>query len=77
VIAPARRTAVSRTAGWIAPVVVANGAIAGTWGQERDRVTIEWFAEAGRAPVRELEAETERLAAILGRPLALDVRTVP
>jgi hypothetical protein len=37
VIAPQRRTAVSRQSGWIAPIVVAGGVVAGTWELEAKR----------------------------------------
>ena len=37
IVAPARRAAVSRQAGWISPVVVLGGVVAGTW--ERDGST--------------------------------------
>ena len=60
----------SRQAGWISPVVVAGGVVRGTWELDRDQVSVSWFREAGRPPRKALEAETERLASILGRDLA-------
>jgi hypothetical protein len=69
VIAPARRAAVSRPAGWISPVVVAGGVVAGTWELNRDTARITWFREAGKAPRLGLEAEVSRLGAILDQGL--------
>jgi hypothetical protein len=76
VIPPHRRAAVSRQAGWIAPIVVAGGVVSGTWETADDRVSVAWFAEAGRVPRRALAAEVERLGTILGRTLTLEVATV-
>jgi hypothetical protein len=73
VIPAARRAAVSRQAGWIAPIVVAGGSVKGTWGLYGDRVRIGWFKEAGRPPRTQLEAEVERLSSILDRDLHSEV----
>ena len=69
VVPSARRSAVSRQSGWIAPVVLAGGAVCGTWELDGVRVRIDWFAEAGRPPHSALKAEVARLAAILDRDL--------
>jgi hypothetical protein len=69
VIPQGRRTAVSRQAGWISPVVLAGGVVAGTWQLDGDRVAISWFGEAGRPPRRALDAEVDRLAGILSHDL--------
>ena len=68
-----RRTAVSRQAGWIAPIVVAGGVVKGTWQLDRDRVRVAWFKEAGAPPRAQLGAEVERLSAIVGRDLRAEV----
>jgi len=73
VIAPARRTDVSRQSGWIAPIVVAGGVVAGTWEVDRDVVRVAWFREAGEPPIRRLTAEVKRLGATLDRRLELAV----
>jgi hypothetical protein len=73
VIPPARRAHVSRQAGWISPVVVAGGVVAGTWQLDGDRVAVSWFSETGRVPRGALGTEVDRLAAILGRGLDVDV----
>ena len=66
-----RRGAVSRPAGWISPVVVFRGVVAGTWEFGSAGVQVMWFGEAGRPPQRALKAETKRLADIAGRPFEL------
>ncbi|HET7744410.1 MAG TPA: winged helix DNA-binding domain-containing protein [Gaiellaceae bacterium] len=65
----ARRGAVSRQSGWISPVVVAGGAVCGTWELDGARVAVSWFRESGRAPRRALQAEVTRLSSILDREL--------
>jgi hypothetical protein len=62
----ARRADVSRTAGWIAPVVVAGGVVCGTWELDDTEARISWFKESGRVPRPLLTREVERLAGILG-----------
>lgn len=76
VVPPARRAAVSRPGGWISPVVVAGGAVCGTWKADGDRVLVEWFGEAGRRPRAALAAEVARLASILGRDLEPEIARV-
>ena len=73
VIAPARRTDVSRQSGWIAPIVVAGGVVAGTWGLDGDGVRVAWFTEAGKPPRGRLQAEVKRLGATLDRRLTLSL----
>lgn len=72
VVAAARRAAVSRQSGWIAPVVVTGGVVTGTWELDGDTVRVAWFGEAGRPP-RALSAEVARLAALLERDLRASV----
>jgi winged helix DNA-binding protein len=69
----ARRANVSRTAGWIAPVVVAGGVVSGTWQLDGETVRIAWFKEAGRVPRKGLDEDVERLTELLGKQLAVDV----
>lgn len=73
VISARRRAAVSRQAGWIAPIVVAGGVVRGTWELEGDMVRIAWFKEAGRPPHTTLKSEVARLSAIAGRDLRLAI----
>lgn len=74
VVPPARRDAVSRQSGWIAPVVIAGGVVRGTWELDGDTVNLAWFREAGKVPRKALESEVARLSAIVDRRLAMIVR---
>ena len=69
VVPSPRRSAVSRQAGWISPVVVASGVVRGTWELDGSAVRIAWFKEAGRVPRNAVHAEVARLSSILGREL--------
>ncbi|SFF77350.1 Winged helix DNA-binding domain-containing protein [Actinoplanes philippinensis] len=60
-IAPHRRALISRTGGWISPVVVARGRVAGTWERDGEALTVGLFAEAGPVPETALAAEAHRL----------------
>ena len=51
VLAPARRSDVSRAAGWIAPLVLRGGRVVGTWEVSDDAVRVAIFEED--APVDE------------------------
>jgi hypothetical protein len=69
VVPTSRRAAVSKQSGWISPVVVAGGAVRGTWELDGDQFTITWFKESGRPPRKALAAEAARLSSILDRDL--------
>jgi hypothetical protein len=69
VVPAARRAEVSKQSGWISPVVVAGGAVRGTWTLDGELVRITWFGETGRPPRKALEAEVARLSSILDRDL--------
>ncbi len=69
VVPAARRAAVSRQSGWISPVVLARGVVAGTWERDGDQVRVAWFGEAGRMPRKALETEVARIATLLDRDL--------
>jgi hypothetical protein len=71
-----RRPLVSRAAGWISPVVISGGRIAGVWDTGSGTLSISWFTEAGPVPRKELEAETERIGAYLGEDLTITVSTI-
>ena len=73
VIPPGRRAAVSRTSGWIVPIVVAGGVVRGTWSLERNRAVVDWFAESGKPPAGPLGKEVDRLSGLVGRPLSVEV----
>jgi hypothetical protein len=76
VISPNRRAAVSRAAGWIAPIVLVGGVVRGTWRQDADRVAIDWFSESGKPPSAKLGSEVERLGALFGRRLTAELAVV-
>ena len=76
VIPAARRHAVSRQSGWISPVVVVGGVVAGTWELKDETVAVAWFREAGDAPRHALDAEVARLGTILRHDLAGSVELV-
>ncbi|MGP4003421.1 winged helix DNA-binding domain-containing protein [Streptomyces sp. 8N706] len=71
-----RRKAVSRTAGWISPVVVHRGRVAGVWEFTDDTVDVQLFAESDPVPTTALEAETAHLALCTGRSRTLSVRII-
>ena len=73
VVPAGRRASVSRTAGWIAPLLVVGGVVRGTWTRDGDRVTIEWFAESGKPPSSALGQEVDRLSRLVGRLLTYEV----
>ncbi len=76
ILARHRRKHVSKTAGWIAPVVVSEGRIAGTWELDRDSLRVLLFAEREPIDRNALERERERLAACLDRQPKLTVEAV-
>jgi len=76
VVPRARRARVSKQAGWIAPIVVADGVVRGTWELDESRIQIAWFREAGRPPRAPLDAEVERLAGLLDRTLKVVITRV-
>jgi hypothetical protein len=69
VVPAARRAAVSKQSGWISPVVIAGGAVCGTWELDGQQVRLAWFREAGRPRRGALDAEVARLSSILDRDL--------
>jgi hypothetical protein len=73
IIPPGRRPEVSKTGGWISPVVLARGRVAGVWEIDGDTLAVRLFDEAGRVARRPLQAEAKRLAGFLDRKLKLQV----
>ena len=69
----ARRAKVSRTAGWISPLVLRGGRVAGVWELDRDagRIRVEGFEPLPRAPLAE---EAAHLGRFLGRELSVRVQ---
>ncbi|MCC5580067.1 AlkZ family DNA glycosylase [Microtetraspora sp. AC03309] len=66
----AARAKVSRAAGWISPVVVHRGRVAGVWEAKDGRLAVELIEPVPGGP---LEAAAERITALLGRPAELVV----
>jgi Winged helix DNA-binding domain len=75
VLAAAHRGRVYRPQGWLSPVVLVDGRMAGVWSHERrgDRLAVEVapFGPLGGDERRAVEAEAEALAAFLGGPLEI------
>ncbi|GLW75111.1 hypothetical protein Kpho02_74080 [Kitasatospora phosalacinea] len=66
ILPAAHRTAVSRTAGRIAPLLLVDGRITGTWEQDGPTVTVTPFEQA--PPAAALRTAAERLAAATATP---------
>ena len=64
----ARRDLVTRKAN----LVIAGGAVRGTWSRRGDQVSVTWLEE-GRPPLKALEQEVRHLAAVIGTELRLHV----
>ena len=77
VLPESRHDLVHRTAGWVTPIVIVDGAIAGTWeldgGKSGGSVSVAPFSRWRHGARKELDAEVERLAAFVGRPLSVAV----
>jgi DNA glycosylase AlkZ-like len=69
VVPPANRQPVTRGAN----LVVARGAVAGTWTRKAGTLTVAWFGEANPPEHDLLVEEASRLAAVLGTELDLSV----
>jgi hypothetical protein len=76
VVPPSRRGAVSKQSGWIAPLVLTHGVVAGTWKIDGRNVDVAWFREAGRPSRSALGDEVVRLSSFLERTLDLAVAVV-
>jgi hypothetical protein len=70
VLDPAAKGRVYRPQGWLSPVLLVDGRMAGVWSHERRgtalAVELEPFAPVGAEVERAVEAEAARLAAFLG-----------
>jgi hypothetical protein len=56
------RAAVSRTSGWISPIVVVNGRVVGVWDIRDHEVVVSPFPDSGRLPLEELQKEAAHVA---------------
>ncbi|MEW5988051.1 MAG: winged helix DNA-binding domain-containing protein [Chloroflexota bacterium] len=79
ILDPAFKSRVYRPQGWISPVLLVNGRIAGVWQHnqkpKRVEVQIEPFSVVPEWVRPAAEVEAERLAQFLGKPLALNWQT--
>jgi hypothetical protein len=78
VLKPADHDAVHRVAGWVTPIVVIDGRVAGTWEIASGKagaatVVVQPFGRWRGGARRELAPEVERIAAFLDRALRLEV----
>ena len=70
---------VYRTAGWVTPLVLVDGRIGGTWqirSGRRPVVDVVRWGSWTRAARAELDAEVDRIAAFVDKPLAVEVTRV-
>jgi hypothetical protein len=71
-----RHEAVHRVAGWVSPVVIVDGRVAGTWelvSGKRGGITVQPFGRWRGGTRAELAAEADRIAAFLDRPLPVSI----
>jgi hypothetical protein len=78
VLTPPNHDAVHRVAGWVTPIVVVDGRVAGTWEIATARagtgtLAVQPFGRWRGGARKELAPELERIAAFLDRPLRLEV----
>jgi Winged helix DNA-binding domain len=73
IIAAKRRAQISKTAGWISPVLVWRGRVAGTWEAKDDTLAVVCFKESGKPPKKQIEAEADRIKAYTGNKLVLRI----
>jgi hypothetical protein len=73
-IIPAKRRAqISKTAGWISPVIVWRGRVAGTWEAKAETLDVVSFKESGKPPKKQIEAEADRIESYTGDKLSLRI----
>jgi hypothetical protein len=60
------RAAVSRTSGWISPIVVVNGRVVGVWDFLDHEIVVSAFPDSGRLPLKELQKEAAHVARASG-----------
>ena len=71
-----RHLDVHRVAGWVSPVVIVDGRVAGTWelmNGKRGGITVQPFGRWRGGARKELAAEADRIAAFLDRPLPVSI----
>ncbi len=74
IISEGRVDEVSKTAGWIAPVIVVDGRIVGTWESKSGAIDLQPFEKLTRKTVSALEDHVERrFHGLLGSPVVVTV----
>lgn len=76
VMTSAHHDRIYRVAGWVTPVVVVDGRVEGTWeltAGKRGGIAIQPLERWRSGARAELEAEVDRIAAFLDRPLPIEV----
>lgn len=73
IIAAARRAQISKAAGWISPVLVWRGRVAGTWEAKDETLQVVCFKESGKPPQKQIAAEAERIESFTGTELSLRI----
>jgi hypothetical protein len=71
-----RHADVHRVAGWVSPVVVVDGRVAGTWelaSGKRGGISVQPFSRWRGGARQELAAEADRIAAFVDRPLPVSI----
>jgi hypothetical protein len=67
-----------RPAGWISPVVLLNGRVAGIWSSSRDStalsLNVELFEKLPAAARTQLNEETARLGQFFGKPCNVEIK---
>ncbi|MGH3930209.1 MAG: DNA glycosylase AlkZ-like family protein, partial [Pseudonocardiaceae bacterium] len=66
ILAPEHRAKVSKTAGWIAPIVVVSGRITGVWELTDNEVSVSFFPGATKPSAQTLETEVAQVARASG-----------
>lgn len=74
IIAAGRRAEISKASGWIAPVVLVGGRVAGTWTAAGSALTVVLFAETPKVTMSAIEAEAVRIGAFLGTSLTVRIQ---
>jgi hypothetical protein len=64
---------VFRTAGWISPVVLYDGAVAGVWERKKNVLRVELFVRETKRLRAGIEREAKRLAEFLDAPIELQL----
>jgi len=79
VMTSAHHDRIYRVAGWVTPVVIVDGRVAGTWeltAGKRGGIAIQQLESWRSSATNELRAEVDRVAAFLDRPLPIEILSV-